>query len=68
MVKYICDICSNEIKEGKENGKLLYVEKTFMFDIKHQKQEAVKQNEMIFCCQCLKGLKNYLAGQKSVNK
>ena len=68
MLKYICDLCENQIKEGEENGTLAYIEKTFIFDAKHLKQDAVKKTEMIFCSQCLQGIKSYLSGQKSLKK
>ena len=67
MVIFKCDVCGAEIKEGEENGKLIYVEKTFVF-VKHQQQDAVKQTEMLFCSQCLRGIKSYCKGQKNLDK
>jgi len=66
MIKYICDLCGGEIKQGEENGTLVYVEKTFMFDVKHQKQDAVKETKLMFCSQCLKGIKDYISGQMGI--
>ena len=60
-----CDICNEEIKNGEENGKLVYVEKTFQL-LKGKQEPAIKQTEMIFCEKCIRGIRKYILGQKGI--
>ena len=68
MIIYKCDLCGGEIKQGEENGTFTAMEKTILYDEKHQAQQGFKKTELLFCQQCLKGIRSYLDGQKNLNK
>ena len=67
-VIYKCDLCNNEINQGEENGTFTAVEKTTLYNEKHQAQSGFKKTESLFCSQCLKGINNYIAGQRNIIK
>jgi hypothetical protein len=67
MLKAFCDICDDLIKPQDENGKLVYIEKTFQL-LKNKQEPAIRQTELIFCEKCIRGLRQYIHGQRDVQK
>jgi len=66
-IKIYCDICEEQILPNEENGKLIYIEKTFQL-LKGKNEPAVRQTELIFCDKCIRGLRSYIHNQRAVQK
>jgi hypothetical protein len=67
MIIIKCDICENTINQNEENGKLIYIEKTFQL-IKNKQEPGFRQVEMIFCKDCIREMRAYLHTQRESKK